>query len=261
MWDLAADHPVLPVILARITLAPTPVLALFLLAAVPFPGRAQDPGPSGESIRLPDPTLDGPVSVESAIQARRSVRDFAEEPLALAALSQLLWAGQGVTEPMEDAPPGFRWPWAGGLRAAPSAGALYPLEVYAVVGGVEGLDPGLYRYLPSRHALEPLAEGDPREDVWGAALRQSAIRSAPVTLVIAGVVARTAAKYGDRAERYVHMEVGAASENVWLQAQALGLGAVFIGAFRDEEVRRILDLPEDHHVYGIMPLGRPAGGS
>lgn len=211
-------------------------------------------------IQLPSPRLDGEVSVERAMQGRRSVRGFREGPLPLDALSQLLWAAQGVTLPQEEAPPGFTWEWMGGRRTAPSAGALYPLELYAVVGSVEGLEPGLYRYVPTAHSLERVRSGDLREALWNVSLRQTAIQTAPATLVFAAVVARAAAKYGDRAERYTHIEVGAAGENVYLQCESLGLGTVFMGAFSDDGVKETLALPGNQRAFGIMPVGVPAGG-
>jgi len=209
-------------------------------------------------IQLPAVRHDGPVSVEKAIQGRRSIRSFPGDPISLEALAQVLWAGQGVTVPMDEAPEGFGWKWMGGYRTAPSAGALYPLELYVVVGAAEGLEAGLYRYVPTAHALELIQEGDLRNEVWDVALRQTAIQEAPVTLVFAAVVARTEAKYGERAERYVNMEVGAAAENVYLQCGALDLGTVFMGAFRDDAVKELLGLPQDQRVFGVMPLG-PGG--
>jgi SagB-type dehydrogenase family enzyme len=186
------------------------------------------------------------------------VRSFASAPLSLEELAQILWAAQGITEPAEDAPPGFSWPWMGGLRTAPSAGALYPLELYAVVGLVEGLDPGLYRYVPTAHALERVMQRDLRDVLAGGALRQATISEAPASLVFGAVVGSTEAKYGDRAVRYVQMEVGAAAQNVYLQCQSLELGTVFIGAFQDEEVKEALALPDDQRVFAILPVGRPA---
>jgi SagB-type dehydrogenase family enzyme len=212
-------------------------------------------------IPLPEPSHEGSVSVEEAITQRRSVRSFAAEPVTLAELAQILWAAQGISEPRGDPPPmwGDR-PWIGGLLTTPSAGALYPLELYVVVSAAVGLDPGLYRYVPQRHALGPVSTHDLRADLARAALSQAAITEAPVNLVIAGVVERTAAKYGSRAERYVHIEVGACAENVFLQTEALGLGTVIIGAFRDDRVQEALDLPADHAPFVVMPLGRPSGG-
>jgi SagB-type dehydrogenase family enzyme len=237
------------------------VLAASALSILPLQaGCAQQAGGPGEMIQLPAVPLDGTVSVERAIHGRRSVRTFRDEPISLAAIARLLWAAQGVTAPSADPPEGFTWEWMGGRRTAPSAGALYPLELYAVVGDVESLEPGLYHYVPTAHGLELVQAGDLRVTLWEAALRQTAIRDAPATLVFGAVVARTEAKYGERAERYVHMEVGAAAENVYLQCEALGLGTVFMGAFGDEAVRVGMGLPRDQRVFGIMPLGEKAGG-
>ncbi|MGM0669576.1 MAG: SagB/ThcOx family dehydrogenase [Gemmatimonadota bacterium] len=220
--------------------------------------NAQSAMSRNDAIPLPEVTRDGSLSVERAIFQRRSIRSFAEEAVSMEAVGQILWACQGVTEPRDEAPQGFSWEWMGGLRAAPSAGALYPLEVYVVAASVRGLEAGVYRYLPTEHALELHREGDHREALWDAALRQTFILQAPFTLVMAAVMERTAAKYGDRAERYVHMEVGAAGENVYLQAGSLELGTVFVGAFRDEEVGRVLGLPSGQRAFGIMPVGRPS---
>ncbi len=233
-----------------------------LIASLPLwsamPGCAQDSTPQ-HLLPLPEVRLDGTVSVERSLAQRRSVRSFTGAPLSLEDLAQVLWAAQGITEPVEEAPPGFSWPWMGGLRTAPSAGALYPLELYAVVSRVEGVRPGLYRYVPTAHALEPVTEGDLRDTLADGALRQTAILEAPVSLVFAAVVDRTAAKYGDRAERYVQMEVGAAAQNVYLQCESLDLGTVFTGAFHDDDVKEALTLPDDQRVFAILPVGRPAG--
>ena len=262
---------------------PLLVLALAQLSLVPAgPAVAQQEIRGTNPIPLPEPRLDGPGSVEQALSQRRSIRRYATASLQLADLGQLMWAAQGVTQPMEEPPPGFSWEWRGGVRTAPSAGALYPLELYAVIGDVEELEPGVYQYLPAEHALARVASPDPppasapddrREALSGAAscsskavsqqalsgagLRQLAIRNAPTVLVLAGVVERTAAKYGDRAERYVHIEVGAAAQNVYLECESLELGTVFIGAFDDEAVAGVLGLSGDERVFGMMPIGHP----
>ena len=195
-------------------------------------------------VALPEPSLEGEVAVERALALRRSVREFAPEPLSLSAVSQLLWAAQGITDPA-------------GLRTAPSAGALYPLDVYLVVGAVTGVAPGVYRYEPRRHRLVAGAAGDPRAAVAKAALGQDWVAEAPAVVVLAAVYQRTARKYGERAARYVHMEVGHAAQNVYLQAAALGLGTTMVGAFRDEELARVLELPGQVKPLGILPVGKP----
>ena len=181
-------------------------------------------------VTLPDPRLEGDVSVQAALRARRSIRDFSDEALTLGHVSQLLWAAQGITS-------------ADGGRAAPSAGALYPLQIYLVAGAVRELPAGLYRYRPRRHDLVRTVEGD--------------LRAAPAVVVIAAVYSRTTGKYGDRGRKYVHMEVGHAAQNVYLQAVALDLGTTFVGAFHDNQVKQTLELPAAEHPLGLMPVGHP----
>lgn len=195
-------------------------------------------------MRLPEPMRDGSVSVESAMLQRRSVRDFQDVPLTLAEVSRLLWAAQGISSPA-------------GYRTVPSAGALYPLELFFVSGKVEGLAPGVYRYGAKGHELIRTADGDRRSDLCAAALGQGFIRQAPAALVLTGVFERTMRKYGERGIRYVFMESGNASQNVSLEAVSLGLGTVIVGAFRDAEVKKALDLEQEEPLL-IMPVGRPA---
>ena len=197
---------------------------------------------TGQRIPLPAAASGGEMPVEEALEQRRSIREFSRDGLELDDVSQLLWAAQGVTSRR-------------GFRAAPSAGALYPLELYVVAGDVAGLSPGVYRYRPKKHDLVLVADGDRRKPLAAAALEQGWVRRAPAVLVIAAVYERTMAKYGQRGLRYVHMEVGHAAQNVYLQATARGLGTVMVGAFEDDEVREVLGLPEDHEPLGIMPVG------
>lgn len=197
-----------------------------------------------QHISLPKPATDGDVSFESTIRERRSVRQFSKRPLSLADVSQLLWAAQGMTA-------------RDGGRAAPSAGALYPLEIYLVAGDVESLPAGLYHYRPRGHQLRHVADGDSRNLLSTAALDQSWVRRTPAVLVIAGVYERSAKKYGQRAHRYTHIEVGHAAQNVYLQAVALKLGTVIVGAFDDVEVQQVLRLPTDHLPLALMPVGHP----
>ena len=199
---------------------------------------------ANEEVRLPEPSFEGKVPVERALALRRSVREFASEPLSLSAASQLLWAAQGVTEP-------------GGGRTAPSAGALYPLEVYLVAGAVTDLPPGGYHYEPRRHRLVLSAKGDRRAGVAEAALDQDWVAEAPAILVLAAVQQRTARKYGARAARYVHIEVGHAAQNVYLQALALGLGTTVVGAYRDDPLADLLELPRQAKPLALLPVGVP----
>jgi SagB-type dehydrogenase family enzyme len=197
---------------------------------------------SDEWIELPEPRLTADVSVEEALQSRRSIRDFRSKSLRLDEVSQLLWAAQGVT---------YR-----SLRTAPSAGALYPLEVYVVAGRVEGLDAGVYRYDPRRHALETVTTGDLRKRLSRAAVGQEWVREGAISLVFTAQYEKTTAKYGDRGIRYVHVEAGHAMQNVYLQAESLGLGTVTVGAFSDSSVRELLQLGHRLQPLGIMPIGR-----
>ena len=194
---------------------------------------------------LPKPETKGEFAVQAALARRRSMRDFASGALTTAELGQLLWAAQGVTSP-------------DGKRAAPSAGALYPLEVYAAAGKVDGLEAGVYRYQPESHALQQTGTRDVRQELAAAALHQDWVADAPVVLVLAAVYVRTTGKYGDRGIRYVHIEIGHAAQNVYLQAEALDLATVMVGAFRDDRVAEVLGLPSDHEPLAILPVGRPA---
>ena len=195
-------------------------------------------------IPLPEPALRGNISIESAINARRSIRSFSREPLSRTDMAQLLWSAQGITDRQ-------------GFRAAPSAGALYPLEIYLVAGSIKGLEPAVYRYVPAGHSLVQVKAGDIRDTLTGAALGQQSIARAPASLVIAAVYQRTARKYGARAERYVHIEAGHAAQNILLQAAAIELGTVVIGAFEDDTVKKVLNLPADNEPLTIIPIGFP----
>lgn len=175
---------------------------------------------------------------------RRSVREYRPEALTLAEVGQLLWAAQGITR-------------QGDYRSAPSAGATYPLEVLLAAGNVDDLDPGSYRYHFREHALAPLLEGDLRKQLAAAALDQSCVKDGAAALVITAIYERTTGKYGQRGRRYVHMEVGYASENIHLQAAALGLGTVAVGAFHDDRIQELLNLSPNEHPLLIMPVGKP----
>ncbi|HIE43549.1 MAG TPA: SagB/ThcOx family dehydrogenase [Candidatus Omnitrophica bacterium] len=192
-------------------------------------------------INLPPPKIEGKLSLEEVLSQRRSRRTYKDESLRIEEISQILWAAQGITA---------KW----GGRTTPSAGALYPLEIYLVVGKVEDLGPGIYHYQPRDHSLRRLIEGDKRWSLFSACLFQSSLKDAPVSFVICASYPRTTKKYGKRGRRYVHMEVGCAIQNIYLQAESLGLGTVAIGAFVDKAVKKILNIPEEP--LCIMPIGR-----
>ena len=200
---------------------------------------------SGDEIVLPEPIKESKTSLESALLGRRSVRTYTNQALGIAEVGQLMWAAQGVNRP-------------GGYRTAPSAGALYPLEVYLLAGQVDGLEAGLYHYLPEKHALERSWTGDNRSELSAAALNQESIAKAPAVIVITAIYSRTMGKYGQRGDQYVHMEVGGAAQNVYLQAVSLELGTVFIGAFHDDQVQSALGLAKEEIPLCLMPVGFPA---
>lgn len=215
---------------------------IILFAGCDAAGRAPQK-PEGVSIALPPSEHEGEMSVEQALLERRSVREYAPGPLTMSEISQLLWSAQGITHP-------------NGLRTAPSAGGLYPLEIYLAAGEVVDLEAGIYRYKPQGHELLSVREGDHRRELSRAALGQSALLEAPAVIVIAGVYERTTVKYGSRGVQYVHIEVGCAAENIHLQAVSLGLGTVFIGAFHDDGVKEVLRLGADEQPFALMPVGR-----
>jgi SagB-type dehydrogenase family enzyme len=191
-----------------------------------------------KTIKLPAPDRRGRRSLESVLEARRSVREFTREPLTDRELSQLLWSAQGVTD-------------AAGGRTAPSAGALYPLELYVATPD------GFYHYEPERHRLSPLSDRDRRRAIYRSALRQEAIRDAAAVFVIAAVYRRTTGKYGAKQGlRYVHMDAAHCAQNLLLQAVALDLGAVPIGAFHEAEVQQAVGLTEHEPLY-LVAVGRP----
>jgi len=205
-------------------------------------------GPDGKigSITLPAPKHKGEVSVEEAIFNRRSIRRYKDEPLTLEEVSQLLWAAGGKTID------GL----TGATRAYPSAGGIYPLEIYLIAGDVEGLAAGIYHYQWQDHSLILVRDGDIRKALAKAAWGQGMVARAPISLVFTAVYKRTTAIYGQRGEaRYVPMDMGGAGQNVHLQAEALDLGTVIIGAFNDQEVRKVLGIQDEEPLY-IMPVGR-----
>ncbi|MBN2125788.1 MAG: SagB/ThcOx family dehydrogenase [Deltaproteobacteria bacterium] len=225
-------------------LAPRAGIPLRRIRAAEAGVRARKEGP----MELPRPRTKGVVSLEETVKGRRTVRSYAGAPLSPEQLAQLLWAAQGITEER------------GRKRAAPSGGALYPMDIYVLVGreGVEGVDAGVYHYDPGDHALSMVAEGDRRQALARAALGQTWMAEAPVNFVIAAEYSRICIKYGDRGVRYAMIEAGHIGQNVFLQAQALGLSAGIVGAFRDRDVQKVMGTPQSHEPLLIMPVGRKA---
>ncbi len=194
------------------------------------------------TVKLPDLQSLQLNPLEELLSRRRSVREYTTSPVTVAKLSRLLWAAQGITDEQ-------------GLRTAPSAGALYPLELYCAAGNVEGLNPGIYRYRLHGHKLEKFTEGDWRNRLAAVALNQECIAEGTMVLVFAAVYARTMRKYGERGIQYVHIEIGHAAQNVCLQATALGLATATIGAFDDENVKRVMHMRDEEAPLYIMPVG------
>jgi len=198
---------------------------------------------SSEIAVLPQPSSTGSTSLEQLLAQRRSVRDYKTTALELADIGQLLWAAQGITHMQ-------------GLRAAPSAGALYPLELYVVTGHVDGLAQGVYHYNPGHHQLMKTSNGDFRNALTRAALSQGWIKQASAIIVFTADYKRTTRKYGNRGKRYVHIEAGHAAQNLFLQSGSLGLATIVVGAFNDDEVTSVLRLPADLQPLLLMPVGR-----
>ncbi len=192
-----------------------------------------------KEIILPGPITKGNVSLEEAIFKRHSRREFKRKDLSLEQVGQLLWAAQGITAKQG----GFNF------RAVPSAGALYPLELYALTKN------GLYHYIPEGHKLENLLDKDLRAVLARAALGQGAVAQGALDIVICAVYERVILKYGQRGTRYAHIEAGHAAQNIHLQAAALGLGSVPIGAFNDDAVKKCLLLPAACEPLYIIPVG------
>jgi SagB-type dehydrogenase family enzyme len=215
-------------------------MAAALLLALATLAVAQEPP---QPIPLPEVRRDGAMSLEAALWARRSVRTLKPDALSLADAAQLLWAAQGKNRP-------------DGHRTAPSAMAVYPLEVYLVAGSVEGLAPGVYRYRSATHDLVLAQAGDQRVELTAAPGRPPGwAANAPLLVVFAGAWDRASRRFSTRTERYVAMEVGHAAQNVYLQAAALGLGTTFMGGYNDSALTRVLGV--DERPMGVMPVGKP----
>jgi SagB-type dehydrogenase family enzyme len=219
------------------TLQRSVVVALILACA----GASAAPTDDSAIVALPKPATAGSVSLEQALASRRSIREFAKAPLSPAEIGQLLWATQGVTDTVR------------GLRVAPSAGALYPLELYVAK------EDGLFRYVSQRHALIRVQSGDSRPAIAKAAHGQAVVREAPVLIVITAVVDRTKAKYGSRAERYATLEAGHAAQGLLLEATALKLGATVVGAFDDDALRAVVAAGKGELPLYVVAIGRPRG--
>lgn len=194
-------------------------------------------------IKLPTPKFDGNVSVEKAISQRRSIRSYKKEALSIEEISQILWAAQGITNKQ-------------GYRTAPSAGALFPLELYIAVGNVKNVPPGIYKYNPNNHEIILSISGDKRNEIAETAGGQERVRNGAVVFIFSAVYERTKTRYGTRTERYVHMEVGHAAQNVYLQVAALNMATVSVGAFVDNELKKAAGLAKNESPLLLMPVGK-----
>ncbi len=198
---------------------------------------AQEKETKTETIQLPEPKYDGEVSVEKALLERRSIREYKEDSLTLSEISQILWAAQGITDPKT------------GHRTAPSARAMYLINVYLLPGKVIGLPMGLYRYQPQGHELIKIADGDMKSKLFDAAGQQP-IKNAPAALVICGLNTKT------KNLNWFYLETGHAAQNVYLEGVSLNIGTVVMGGFKEDAVKKALNLPTDETVIYIMPLGK-----
>lgn len=199
---------------------------------------------TSDTVMLPKPDTQGSATLDRTLQSRRSVREFASKPVPLSTIAQLLWAAQGMTS-------------NDGKRTAPSAGALYPLEILLVASRVEGLDAGVYRYIPSGHSLRRIAAGNYGVALARATRGQESVAEAPAVIIVAAVEQRTAKKYGSRSGRYVAFEAGCASQNLLLEVVARGLGCVVVGAFDDKSVSDVLHLESGEAPIVLLPVGFP----
>ena len=190
-------------------------------------------------LKLPSPQPEGSLSLESALAQRRSLREFDQRELTLGEIGQILWAAQGITDYLE------------GRRTAPSAGALYPLEVYLANSQ------GVFHYRPINHLLVQTMGADVRRQLRQTTPEQGWVEEAPCLFIITGIYERTTGKYGERGIRYVHLEAGHVAQNILLQAVALGLGGVTVAAFKQLPVAQILDLREREKVLYLIPVGQP----
>lgn len=199
-------------------------------------------------VKLETTLPEGGMPLWEAVGRRRSVRDFQAKPIQKADLARLLWASQGITEQFRD----------GELRAAPSAGALYPVETYLVIQKVEGIEPGIYHYNVRQHELELLRKGDFSGQTAEAALEQEFLAEGAVVFIWTAVFARSGWKYRERAYRYIYLDAGHIAQNTALAAVALGLGSCQVAALYDDEVNALVGVDgEEESVVYMTVVGRP----
>ncbi|NSW92961.1 MAG: SagB/ThcOx family dehydrogenase [Firmicutes bacterium] len=229
------------IVIAAIVLAS---VVLFILLYLYSRDKGREISVEIKEYKLSEPVKTGDMPLEEAIANRRSIRTYSGEKIMESDVSQLLWSAQGITDE------------ASGLRTAPSAGALYPLEIYVAIAMVEGIEAGLFKYNPSSHSLILKKSGDIRENIYNVSLRQDSIKNAAAIIIYCAVFERTASRYKDRATQYVYIETGHSAQNVYLQAEALNLGTVAIGAFDNKGIKKVLDLPDEEEPVYLMPVGK-----
>ena len=219
----------------------TTILIIFSIFITPFIACAL----SEEEIKLPLPKLEGKISVEEALAGRRSRRAFKDNSLTIEQVSQLLWSAQGITDERR------------GYRTAPSAAALYPLDIYLVVGKdkVEDLKVGVYHYNPLQHSLTIILEEDRRREISQACLDKNQIEIAPVSLIITAEFSRITDRLGKQRMYFAYMEAGHVAQNIYLQVESLGLGTVSMGGIKEENISQALNLPDQHIPLYVMPVG------
>jgi SagB-type dehydrogenase family enzyme len=221
---------------------------IFKETIMPKPARPPEfkEYPKSPKVKLPNPEFRG-ISVEEALRKRRSIREYSKKPLALSEISQLLWAAQGITGKI----------YGTLLRTAPSAGALYPFEIYIFVNNVENLKSGLYHFSVRDHSIVLIKEGDFRDKLLRASLEQEMVKDAAAVFVLSAIFDRIRSKYGERGYRYVYMEAGHISQNIYLQATSMGLGTVVIGAFVDDKINNLIGIDgRKEAVIAIQPVGK-----
>jgi nitroreductase len=248
------------------------IIALFGLAllatvvmAAPEDSSSLKADASSQAIKLPEPRTDGGMTVEKALQERRSIRSFGKDGLTLNEVSQLLWAAQGVTDDK-------------GHRTAPSAMARYPLQVYLLAGNVTGLPAGVYHYSPQGHNLTIMAEGNMDEYYNATAGFEAWIKTAPAIFVITGNISsmnqmpglrpgnrtsgsnRTSGNQMPRQDpsQWVYIDAGAAAENLLLEVVSLDLASTYTAGFSVNKTEELLGLPSGEVPIGVLPVGRKA---
>jgi len=204
-------------------------------------------------VKLPHPRTSGVQSLEELLLNRRTRRDFQKSSLSTTEISQILWAAYGLRDPEHGKPQTGK-----AKKTCPSAGALFPLEIYLIAGDISDIPSGFYHFIPDEHALELIHDKDLREDLYNIAYPREMIRTAPASLIYIAIEGRVLERYGERGrQRYIPMDIGHSAQNVYLQAEALGLGTCAIGAFDDEGIIQVLDLPAEEIPMYVMPVGYP----